>query len=137
MLASLPPPPSADTTHLTRTTTIASPTRTNFESTAATATQPIATGLSPTAKSPPQLTPTPESIRFKAFPYSGVNDYYINCEGGFLSVGGGNGGRYGLWLDDSLDVGHSARCDTFGNEPLSDEGDKFGVLGVEVWVLGD
>lgn len=32
---------------------------------------------------------TPERIRFKAFPYSGINDYMIFCEQGFLSVGGG------------------------------------------------
>jgi hypothetical protein len=76
-----------------------------------------------------------ETIRFKAFPYSGLNDFYINCEAGFLSVGSG-GGHYGLWLDDSLDMGHSSRCETFGNEPLSDEGEKFGVLGVELWVMG-
>lgn len=52
-----------------------------------------------------------------------------------MSVGSG-GGHYGLWLDDSLDVGHSSRCETFGNEPLSDEGEKFGVIGVELWVVG-
>ncbi|PFH63042.1 hypothetical protein XA68_10083 [Ophiocordyceps unilateralis] len=109
-LASLPPPPSSDTTHLTRHTTLASP---------------PASGDS---------TPS-ELIRFKAFPYSGLNDCYINCEAGFLSVGAG-GGHYGLWLDDSLDVGHSSQCDTFGNESLSDAGEKFGVLGVELWVLG-
>lgn len=74
-------------------------------------------------------------IRFKAFPYSGLNDFYINCEQRFLSVGSG-GGHYGLWLDDSLDAGRSSRCETFGNEPLSDEGEKFGVLGVELWVMG-
>ncbi|RCI11533.1 hypothetical protein L249_7485 [Ophiocordyceps polyrhachis-furcata BCC 54312] len=108
-LASLPPPPSSDTTHLTRHTTLAT----------------SASGAS-----------TPgELIRFKAFPYSGLNDCYMNCEAGFLSVGAG-GGHYGLWLDDSLDVGHSSQCNTFGNEPLSDAGEKFGVLGVELWVLG-
>jgi hypothetical protein len=32
---------------------------------------------------------TPERIRFKAFPYSGVNDYMMFCETGFLSLGGG------------------------------------------------
>ena len=32
---------------------------------------------------------TPERIRFKAFPYSGVNDYMIFCETEFLSIGGG------------------------------------------------
>ncbi|KAJ4862209.1 TLD domain-containing protein [Trichoderma breve] len=107
-LTSLPPPPSADTTHLTRSTTLAPPSR---------------SGAS-----------TP-GIRFKAFPYSGLNDFYINCETGFLSVGSG-GGHYGLWLDDSLDVGHSATCETFGNEPLSDAGPKFSVIGVELWVIG-
>lgn len=113
-LASLPLPPSADTTHLTRSTTLAPPPRSDDGSGAS--------------------TPS-ESIRFKAFPYSGLNDCYINCETGFLSVGSG-GGHYGLWLDDSLDVGHSSRCETFGNEPLSDAGEKFTVLGVELWVLG-
>lgn len=76
-----------------------------------------------------------DTIRFKAFPYSGLNDCYINCEANFLSVGSG-GGKYGLWLDDTLDIGHSSTCDTFGNEPLSDVGEKFHVVGVELWVLG-
>ncbi|KAG5927091.1 oxidation resistance, partial [Claviceps africana] len=111
-LAPLPLPPSADTTYLTRSTTLAPQ-------------SPLESGSSTPA----------ESIRFKAFPYSGLNDCYINCETGFLSVGSG-GGHYGLWLDDSLDVGHSSRCDTFGNEPLSDAGEKFHVLGVEIWILG-
>ncbi|KAJ6440884.1 oxidation resistance protein 1 [Purpureocillium lavendulum] len=115
-LASLPPPPSADTTNLTRHTTLAPPPRPDSASGSGTS------------------TPS-ESIRFKAFPYSGLNDCYMNCETGYLSVGSG-GGHYGLWLDDSLDVGHSSRCETFGNEPLSDAGEKFGVLGVELWVMG-
>ncbi|KAK2744012.1 oxidation resistance protein 1 [Myotisia sp. PD_48] len=80
-------------------------------------------------------TNTPELIRFKAFPYSGVNDYMIFCETGFLSVGGGDG-HFGLWLDDSFEKGVSSPCLTFGNEPLSDEGTKFDVLGVEVWYIG-
>ncbi|KAM5491203.1 oxidation resistance protein 1 [Microsporum canis] len=80
-------------------------------------------------------THTPEHIRFKAFPYSGVNDYMIFCETGFLSVGGGDG-HYGLWLDDSFEKGVSSPCLTFGNEPLSDEGTKFDILSVEVWSIG-
>jgi hypothetical protein len=114
-LASLPPPPSADTTNLTRNTQLAPAPRGSTAS--------------------PAPSTASETIRFKAFPYSGLNDCYINCEMGYLSVGSG-GGHYGLWLDDSLDVGHSAQCDTFGNEPLSDEGEKFFVLGVELWVVG-
>jgi len=80
-------------------------------------------------------TSTPERIRFKAFPYSGVNDYMIFCETGFLSVGGGDG-HYGLWLDDLFEKGISSSCLDFGNEPLSDEGTKFDILGVEVWYIG-
>lgn len=74
-------------------------------------------------------------LRFAAFPYSGVNEYFIYCEAHSLSVGGGDG-RYGLWLNDSLEKGVSATSLTFGNQPLSDEGEKFGVLGVELWVIG-
>lgn len=45
-------------------------------------------------------------------------------------------GHYGLWLDSSLEKGVSAPSQTFGNEPLSDEGTKFDILGVEVWYVG-
>ena len=45
-------------------------------------------------------------------------------------------GHYGLWLDDSLNKGVSSTCLTFGNEPLSEEGSKFDVMGVELWYLG-
>ena len=59
----------------------------------------------------------------------------IFCQGDFLSVGGGEG-KYGLWLDNVLETGVSAGCPTFGNEPLSEEGEKFEVVGVEVWFVG-
>ncbi|KAH9825902.1 TBC and LysM domain containing protein, partial [Teratosphaeria destructans] len=78
---------------------------------------------------------TPERIRFKAFPFTGENDFSIFCQPGYLSVGGGDG-RYGLWLDAALGQGVSDSCPTFGNEALSDEGTKFDVLGVEVWYIG-
>jgi len=107
VLTSLPPPPSENTEHLnSRTTTLSS-----------------------------SAFPNSPSIRFKAFPYSGVNEYYMLCEAHFLSVGAGDG-KYGLWLDDGLERGISSTCQTFGNERLSDEGEKFGVLGVELWVVG-
>ncbi|EAS28949.1 TLD domain-containing protein [Coccidioides immitis RS] len=111
-LTSLPPPPSADTTDLRgRSTTFKG--------------ENLRSGTS-----------TPDRIRFKAFPYSGVNDYMILCETGFLSVGGGDG-HYGLWLDDSFEKGVSSPCLTFGNEPLCDEGTKFDVLNVELWYIGN
>lgn len=77
-LANLPPPPSADTTNATRMTTIAT-------------TKSKSNALSPPASGQTSRsgTSTPERIRFKAFPYSGVNDYMIFCEQSFLSVGGG------------------------------------------------
>ncbi|KAH7043782.1 hypothetical protein B0J12DRAFT_190720 [Macrophomina phaseolina] len=122
-LSSLPPPPSADTTNAQRMTTIVQPKH----------------HLSPPGSNAPSNggsgASTPERIRFKAFPYSGVNDYMIFCEHGFLSIGGGDG-HYGLWLDDNLENGISSSCPTFGNEPLSDEGQKFDVLGVELWFIG-
>ncbi|KAI0023496.1 TLD-domain-containing protein [Xylariomycetidae sp. FL0641] len=125
--APLPPPPSADTTDLNfRTTTIASPTQSSFPSST----------LSPGRVDPGTNKLAVQSVRFQSFAYSGANDYCIFCEPKYLSVGGGQGGRYGLWLDDELGRGHSAGCDTFCNPPLSDEGEKFDVLGVELWVVG-
>lgn len=139
LLSNLPPPPSApDTENMGRSTTIASPTSRSHSS----------SHLSPSSATnggdrtsdgnnvvTASGTSTPDLIRFKAFPYSGVNDYLIFCEQGFLSVGGGDG-RYGLWLDGVLERGISSHCMTFGNEPLSEEGQKFEVVGVEVWCVG-
>ncbi|KAI8627581.1 TLD-domain-containing protein [Xylariaceae sp. FL1651] len=145
--APLPPPPSADTTDLNyRTTTIASPTASSFAATApnGSSSDPATARLTPGAVDPttnklvPSPSPTPaqtQSVRFQAFAYTGANDYCMFCETKFLSVGGGSG-TYGLWLNDSLSRGHSAECDTFLNQPLSDEGEKFDVLGVELWVVG-
>ncbi|KAF2008211.1 TLD-domain-containing protein [Amniculicola lignicola CBS 123094] len=120
-MSSLPPPPSADTTNAVRMTTLGA---------AKSTLSPPASGYGSRSG-----TSTPERIRFKAFPYSGINDYMLFCEHGFLSVGGGDG-HYGLWLDDNLDKGISSTCPTFGNEPLSEEGTKFEVLGVELWYIG-
>ncbi|USP73212.1 oxidation resistance protein 1 [Curvularia clavata] len=116
----LPPPPSEDTTNAVRMTTISSP-KTKSDNLA----------LPENPQTNRSGASTPERIRFKAFPYSGVNDFMIFCEHSYLSVGAGDG-HYGLWLDDNLEHGVSDTCPTFGNEPLSDEGKKFGVLGVEL-----
>ncbi|XDG04847.1 hypothetical protein ABKA04_004462 [Annulohypoxylon sp. FPYF3050] len=140
--APLPPPPSADTTNINfRTMTIASPTSSSFPSndthSASQQQKTLSPGLTDpsTNKLAPQQ-PTAQSIRFQNFAYTGANDYCIFCETKFLSVGGGGGGTYGLWLNDGLSRGHSAPCDTFSNQPLSDEGEKFDVMGVELWVVG-
>ncbi|KAI0474993.1 hypothetical protein GGR56DRAFT_490364 [Xylariaceae sp. FL0804] len=162
MHAPLPPPPSADTTDLDfRTTTMVSPTSPTTSSKSPPPPPSSVDLLAPGAPDPtttnnhnnnkhspnhhehhPASAPDPvpaaatQSVRFQNFPYTGANDYCMFCEAKFLSVGGGTGGRFGLWLDDELGRGHSAGCDTFANPPLSDEGDKFDVMGVELWAVG-
>jgi TLD len=128
-LAGLPPPPSSDTTNLQRTTILRGDHNPKSQS--------LNNGdlLRPPSAEPNSGTSTPDRIRFKAFPYSGINDFMIYCESGYLSVGGGDG-HYGLWLDDQLEHGISDPCPTFGNESLSEEGHKFDILGVEVWYIG-
>lgn len=128
-LAGLPPPPSADTTNLQRTTIL----RGDHSPKPQTAHNGDLLLQLPAEEQ--SGTSTPDRIRFKAFPYSGINDFMIYCESGYLSVGGGDG-HYGLWLDDQLEHGISDPCPTFGNEALSEEGHKFDVLGVEVWYIG-
>ncbi|KAI9045541.1 putative oxidative stress response protein Oxr1 [Aspergillus affinis] len=129
-MAGLPPPPSADTTNVGRSTTLRGDKKgaTSGQAEESCLAPPLSGGGASGAS-------TPDRIRFKAFPYSGVNDYMMFCETGFLSLGGGDG-RYGLWVDSSFEKGVSSACQTFGNEPLSDEGDKFDVIGVEVWYVG-
>ncbi|QSZ31341.1 hypothetical protein DSL72_000904 [Monilinia vaccinii-corymbosi] len=128
-LENLPPPPSSDTTNSQRSTTIGA----HHSHSSSLLPRTTSQGA---PKSPSSGTSTPERIRFKAFPYSGINDYMMLCETGFLSIGGGDG-HYGLWLDDTFEKGVSSSCPTFGNEPLSEEGEKFDILGVEVWSIGN
>ncbi|KAI5855371.1 TLD-domain-containing protein [Tricharina praecox] len=88
------------------------------------------------SSSHPSSPNTETHLSFQAFPYSGVNDYMILCDWSYVSIGGGDG-KYGLWLDSTLEKGVSACCPTFGNEPLSEDvGGKFEVLDVEVWRVG-
>ncbi|KAK3113104.1 oxidation resistance protein 1 [Teratosphaeriaceae sp. CCFEE 6253] len=136
-LSSLPPPPSADTTHLQRMTTLAV-SRQASNASLASLNVPAADGLGKATNGMnghAKGSATPERIRFKAFPYTGENDFTIFCQPEYLSIGGGDG-HYGLWLDDNLNKGVSDTCLTFGNEPLSDEASKFDVLGVELWYIG-
>ena len=79
----------------------------------------------------------PHGFRFKAFPWTGLNDYQIFCTQDFISIGGGDG-KHGLWLDDKLEYGLSSSTMTFGNEPLCENvepGARFRVVSVEVWVI--
>jgi len=98
------------------------------------------------------------------YKWTGKNDYVALCEPEYLSFGGGcvhfllfiyflrltlelyiipnRDGRYGLYLDDTLLDGSSARCPTFENEPLCSPGTRkggnvtFECVGLEVWAVG-
>ncbi|KAK0526895.1 oxidation resistance protein 1 [Tilletia horrida] len=77
-----------------------------------------------TTRQPPSLlaiNPDLEPNRIKTFRWTGRNDYVLLTEASFLSMGGGDNGRYGLWLDSSLENGVSSRCSTFGNDVLCDD----------------
>lgn len=76
-----------------------------------------------------------EKWQFVGYPYTGVNEFAIYCTSEFLSMGAGDG-HYGLWCDGSLLRGVSYACQTYGNEPLSKEGEKFHIMGLEVWRVG-
>lgn len=71
-------------------------------------------------------------------------------------MGGGNDGKFGLWIDERLERGWTGRSETFGNEPLTgpnqhvgngngngnsrdkeeEEIGKFEVVGLECWAVG-
>jgi hypothetical protein len=106
------------------------------------------------------------------FNWTGKNDYVALCEPESISFGGGcvlscsfrhrhptpilfwrltrcfvhRDGHYGLYLDETLYEGSSARCPTFNNDPLctsdpSDGGSNgntatFECVGLEVWGVG-
>lgn len=95
--------------------------------------------------------------KLQVFKWTGKNDYVALCEPEFISFGGGcvflfpkysfaqnplaspSDGHYGLYLDEALFEGSSARCPTFENEPLCSPGPKsagtvtFECVGLEVW----
>ncbi|KAJ7658497.1 TLD-domain-containing protein [Mycena rosella] len=84
----------------------------------------------------------PSSGKFDVYKWTGKNEYVALCEAGFISFGGGDG-HYGLYLDDTLFDGSSARCPTFDNPPLCAGAElkpggsvNFECVGLEVWGVG-
>ncbi|TPX31478.1 hypothetical protein SmJEL517_g05182 [Synchytrium microbalum] len=67
----------------------------------------------------------------KAFPATGRNDYIIFSDQNFVTIGASNG-ENGIWFDAELYHGHSARCETFDNEPLSSTL-EFEIVELEIW----
>jgi len=68
----------------------------------------------------------------KKFSWTRLNDFFMLSKDNFISLGSGNRGRFGLWIDEDLLYGSSNPCETFNNEPLSYDLD-FKVLAIEVW----
>ena len=71
---------------------------------------------------------------FAAYRWTRQNSHYVL--GGHDSLAFGGGGAFGLYLDASFERGSSARCDTFGNEPLGSS-PEFGVVKVGCGALGN
>ncbi|KIL61651.1 hypothetical protein M378DRAFT_82211 [Amanita muscaria Koide BX008] len=75
------------------------------------------------------------------YKWTGKNKYVVLGEPDYISFGGGEG-KYGLYLDETLFEGSSARCPTFDNEPLCSPGANkagavaFECVGLEVWGIG-
>jgi TLD len=106
----------------------------------------------------------------RVFKWTGKNDYVALCEPESISFGGGcvptcfvlygvfafpfaycfgrcrffhRDGHYGLYLDETLYEGSSARCPTFDNDPLCASEPRqaggtatFECVGLEVWGVG-
>ncbi|KAI8064486.1 TLDc domain-containing protein [Gongronella butleri] len=72
--------------------------------------------------------PTP---KIKVYPWTGKNEYMIYSTIDCIALGGGHG-RFGLWLNQDLEKGHSEPCATFDNECLSLH-PHFTCLDLEIW----
>lgn len=81
-----------------------------------------------------------ESFLFKLQPKVEIfrstnkNEFFQLCNGNSLAMGGGKECGFGLILDNSLIKGHSAPCETFGNDCLA-ESTEFEIKRIEVWTL--
>lgn len=73
-----------------------------------------------------------------------------------ICLGGGQDGKFGIWIDERLERGWTGQCETFGNKPLTEtttttttnggEGEeeeeeeeekgKFELVGLEAWAVG-
>ncbi|KAL1731238.1 TLD-domain-containing protein [Schizophyllum commune] len=82
-----------------------------------------------------------EGGKCRVYKWTGKNNYVTLCEPEYISFGGGDG-QYGIYLDESLFDGSSARCPTFDNDPLCSPGARkgravqFECVGLEVWGVG-
>ncbi|KAI8085119.1 TLD-domain-containing protein [Halteromyces radiatus] len=69
--------------------------------------------------------------KIKVFPWTGKNEYFFYSTIDCIAMGGGEG-RFGLWLNQDLEKGHSEPCATFDNECLS-LNPHFNCVHLEIW----
>lgn len=81
---------------------------------------------------------TGESFLFKlqptlsVYPWPNTNQFFILSSENFISMGGGETGKYGFWVDADFHKGSTGYCETFHNPALSDK-ETFECLILEVW----
>ncbi|KYQ91366.1 hypothetical protein DLAC_08320 [Tieghemostelium lacteum] len=69
---------------------------------------------------------------FDVYLWSKENSCFVQTTENYLSMGGGENGKYGLWIDQDFHQGCSSPCHTFDSPCLSTKED-FIVLEIEVW----
>eukprot|EP01133_Synstelium_polycarpum_P013823 gene13823-16294_t len=67
---------------------------------------------------------------YTSYGWTKENECFIQTTEKYISMGGGNNGKYGLWLDEDFHDGGTYRCETYDNDPLSTRED-FRCLNVE------
>ena len=102
----------------------------------------------PLPPSDPRLSPL-----IKTYPPTYRNTYFQHSSlSSGIALGGGNDGKFGIWIDERLERGWTGESETFGNRPLTEMGDglsfgeedeedgedrgKFEVVGLEAWAVG-
>lgn len=69
--------------------------------------------------------------RWAVYPWAGDNQLFVRGNSDSLVVGAGDG-RFGLYIDSSLNQGRSQQCQTYLNKPLATQGD-FMIKTLECW----
>ena len=70
---------------------------------------------------------------FQHWGWSSDNSLFVSCDQENVFVGSSDG-IFGLSLDSSLAKGHTERCRTFNNDPLTEPKD-FDIITVEIWTF--
>lgn len=76
-----------------------------------------------------------DNATVQIYKWTGVNRYIQLCDFQKKTLamgGGGNDGSFGLCIEDDFRRGSTGHCETFNNEPLTNQ-EEFDVLELEIW----